>query len=126
MSDESTFQRIKQFGYTALQFRFIRLVAMHSGVFLRRQYLQYAGARYESLYQDWKDRTANDKRSAGTLKAYSSRGHFLPYRIYVDPRTFMSTSTAPRGDKPAKSRFHLLVPPLCHPDTLESEGKIGS
>ena len=43
MSDESTLQRIKQFGYTALQFGFIRLVALHSGVFLRRQYLQFAG-----------------------------------------------------------------------------------
>ena len=43
MSDESTLQRIKQFGYTALQFSFIRLVALHSGVFLRRQYLQFAG-----------------------------------------------------------------------------------
>ena len=126
MSDESTIQRIKQFGYTALQFRFIRLVAMHSGVFLRRQYLQYAGARYESLYQDWKDRTANDKRSAGTLKAYSSRGHFLPYRIYVDPRTFMVTIKEPTSDKPAKSRFHLLVPPLCHQDTFASEEKLGS
>ena len=43
MSDESTLQRLKQFGYTALQYAFIRLVALHSGVFLRRQYLQFAG-----------------------------------------------------------------------------------
>ncbi len=43
MSDESTIQRIKQFGYTALQNGFIRLVTLHSGVFLRRQYLQFVG-----------------------------------------------------------------------------------
>ena len=54
------------------------------------------------------------------------RGHFLPYRIKVDPRPFMATSKSPAGDKPAKSSFHHFVHPLCHQDTFASEEKLGS
>ena len=43
MSNESTVERLKQFGYTALQFGFIGLVALHSGVFLRRLYRSPSG-----------------------------------------------------------------------------------
>ena len=78
-------------------------------IYLNQSRRKYAGIRYESLYQDWKNQAANDKRSAGTLKAYSPRGQFLPYRIKVDPRTFMATRRAPTGDKPAKSSLHHLV-----------------
>ena len=83
-------------------------------IYLNQSRRKYGGGRYESLYQDWKNQAANDRRSAGTLKAYSPRGQFLPYRINVDPRTFMATRRAPTGDKPAKSSLHHLVRPVVH------------
>ncbi len=92
-------------------------------IYLDQSQRKYAGARYESLYQDWKNQAANDKRSAGRLKVYSPCGQFLPYRIKVDPRTFMLTSKVPTGDKPAKSSLHLLVHPLCHQVLLQAKGK---
>ena len=92
-------------------------------IYLDQSQRKYAGPRYESLYQDWKNQAANDKRSAGRLKVYSPCGQFLPYRIKVDPRTFMLTSKVPTGDKPAKSSLHHLVHPLCHQVLLQAKGK---
>jgi hypothetical protein len=42
-SDQMAMNRLHALGYSALQASFLWLVALHSGVFLRRQYLQFAG-----------------------------------------------------------------------------------
>ena len=41
--DQTGIDKLRALGYSALQASFLWLVALHSGVFLRRQYLQFAG-----------------------------------------------------------------------------------
>jgi hypothetical protein len=41
--DQTAIERLQSLGYSALQAGFLWLVALHSGVFLRRQYLHFAG-----------------------------------------------------------------------------------
>ena len=41
--DQTGINKLQALGYSALQASFLWLVALHSGVFLRRQYLQFAG-----------------------------------------------------------------------------------
>ena len=41
--DQTGINKLQALGYSALQAGFLWLVALHSGVFLRRQYLQFAG-----------------------------------------------------------------------------------
>jgi hypothetical protein len=41
--DQAALERVQALGYSALQASFLWLVALHSGLFLRRQYLQFAG-----------------------------------------------------------------------------------
>ena len=41
--DQAAVERLQSLGYSALQASFLWMVALHSGVFLRRQYLHFAG-----------------------------------------------------------------------------------
>src|SRR5689334_22642693 len=43
--DQAALGKLQALGYSLLQASFLWLVALHSGVFLRRQYLQFAGIR---------------------------------------------------------------------------------
>ena len=75
-------------------------------VFLSQARKRYAGSRYESAYQEWKEGLRIGNRTVERLDANEVRSEFLPYQIDVDPRTFMVTDTALTGDEPPKSCFH--------------------
>jgi len=75
-------------------------------VFLSQARKRYAGSRYESAYQEWKEGSRIGNRKIEKLDANEVRSEFLPYQIDVDPRTFMVTNTALTGDEPPKSCFH--------------------
>jgi hypothetical protein len=83
-------------------------------MYLNQSRRKYQGARYESLYDDWKKRALDRNNRASETRETQLRGQFLPYRINVDLRTFMAKRRAPTGDKPAKSSFHPSFHPLCH------------
>ena len=42
--DQAAVERLQSLGYSALQASFLWMVALHSGVFLRRQYLHFAAS----------------------------------------------------------------------------------
>ncbi len=83
-------------------------------VFLNQARKRYAGSRYESAYQEWKEGSRKGNRTIEKLDANEVRSEFLPYQIDVDPRTFMVTNTALTGDEPPKSCFHPSRHPLRH------------
>jgi hypothetical protein len=63
-------------------------------VFLNQARKKYAGFRYESAYQAGKEGARNCNRTVERLEANEVRSEFLPYKIDVDPRTFMVTYRA--------------------------------
>jgi hypothetical protein len=83
-------------------------------VFLSQARKKYAGSRYESAYQKWKEAARNGNRTIEKPDANELRSEFLPYQIDVDPRTFMVTNTALTYDEPPKICFHPSRHPLRH------------
>ncbi len=84
-------------------------------VFLNQARKKYSGSRYESLYEEWTNRTRTDSVMTEIMSGNEVRSEFLPYQINVDPKTFMVTKMPKTGDQPTKSCFHPLRHPLCHP-----------
>ena len=83
-------------------------------MYLNQSRREYQGSRYELLYDEWKKGALDGSNRASETQEIQLSGQFLPYRINVDPRTFMAKSRALTGDKPAKDSFHPSFHPLCH------------
>jgi hypothetical protein len=90
-------------------------------VFLNQARKKYAGSRYESAYQGWKEGARIGNRTVERLDANEARSEFLPYPIDVDPRTFMVTNTSLTGDEPPKSCFHPSRHPAASPSSPHNE-----
>ncbi|MFN8009051.1 MAG: hypothetical protein U0V70_18885 [Terriglobia bacterium] len=82
MTDEDlSIQDLKTFGYNEPEARFIRLVALHSGVFLARQFNQFA-------------QTKSGKRIDSYIKKLKSNRHCQTYRLAKNASIFHLTSKA--------------------------------
>ena len=74
-------QELRTFGYKELEAKFLRLVALHSGVFLPRQFNQYAGATKGKRVDDFLDQLRRNK-------------HCRAYKLARNANIFHLTSKA--------------------------------
>jgi len=82
MNDEiQTTQQLKAFGYNELETRFLRLVALHSGVFFRRHFMQFAEVK-------------SGKRVDSFLKKLRSKKHCQTYPLNKNATAYHLTSKA--------------------------------
>ena len=65
---QTAIENLQSLGYSALQASFLRLVGLHSGVFLRRQYLQFAGI-------------SSGKHATEFMNKLIARGHCRTFRL---------------------------------------------
>ena len=80
-ADQDDVQALKAFGYSELEARFLRLVALHSGVFLARQFNQYAGVTKGKRVDDFLDELRRNK-------------HCQAYKLARNANLFHLTSKA--------------------------------
>lgn len=82
MNDETpTLQGLKAFGYNELEARFLRLVALHSGVFFRRHFMHFAEVK-------------SGKRATSFLKKLRSNKHCQTYPLNKNATAYHLTSKA--------------------------------
>jgi hypothetical protein len=81
MNDLTSIQALKAFGYSHVEACFLRLVALHSGVFLPRQFNQYAGA-------------TKGKRVDNFLDQLRKNNHCRAYKLARNANIFHVTSKA--------------------------------
>jgi hypothetical protein len=80
-SDASYVQDMKTLGYSSLEAGFLRLVALHSGVFFRRHFMQFAGVK-------------SGKRVDSFLKKLRSNKHCQIYSLNKNAAVYHVTSKA--------------------------------
>jgi hypothetical protein len=80
-TDSSTLQSLKLFGYTETEAGFLRLVALHSGVFLARQFNQFAQIK-------------SGKRVDSFTNKLKSNRHCQTYRLAKNTSVFHVSSKA--------------------------------
>ena len=80
-TDCSYIQDLKEYGYSETEANFLRLVALHSGVFLARQFNQFAQAK-------------NGKRVDSFISKLKSNRHCQTYRLGKNAAVFHLSSRA--------------------------------
>jgi hypothetical protein len=92
-ADASYIQDLKDYGYSETEANFLRLVALHSGVFFRRHFMQFAGVK-------------SGKRVDSFLKKLRSNKHCQTYALNKNAAVYHLTS---------KAIYRCLDQPnLCH------------
>jgi hypothetical protein len=81
MTLEQQVRAIQSFGYTEAEARFLRLVALHGGYFVRRQFLRSAGCELGKRAQDFIDKLADRKHAR--REVYREDRHL--YRLHFRP-----------------------------------------
>jgi len=81
MTLEQQIRAIAGFGYTVSEARFLRLVALHGGYFVRRQFLHSAGCDLGKRVQDFIDKLTSRKHACREI--YREDRHL--YRLHYKP-----------------------------------------
>ena len=81
MNMEEQIRAIQSFGYSEVEARFLRLVALHGGYFVRRQFLRSAGCELGKRAQDFIDKLAARKHACRDI--YREDRHL--YRLHYGP-----------------------------------------
>ncbi|MGH9533449.1 MAG: hypothetical protein ACRD2E_01170 [Terriglobales bacterium] len=113
-------------GYTEREAAFLRMVAMHSGVFLTRQYLAYTGAGYGKAVHGFIAKLVTKRH--GRPIAYGDNQtlyHLTNKRIYRVLGIEDSNNRRARSDATLKTRLMALDFVLAHADArwLETEAE---
>jgi hypothetical protein len=81
MTDQERIQALVDLGYTEREAAFLVIAALHSGYFLRRQFLYFAGVELGAIAQAFIDRTTTKKH----CKANSFRHDRVVYHVGSKP-----------------------------------------